>query len=157
MTNRPDWNEWILQKNAEHETEELKKSDSVILEKGKQRRGDLPEDFTIRQEKPLKPLKGYDKKGRMIGAQGVAGHGEKPDQEERPRKTLGREHLLPEIDPVDHPKSMRLVNKQDIAPALPPSGGGRKPPPPRMPNPHLESPKQKPNPLIRPAKIRKGE
>ena len=27
MSDRPDWNEWILQKNAEHEAEELSKSD----------------------------------------------------------------------------------------------------------------------------------
>ena len=33
MSNKIDWNEWILQKNAESKLEELKKSDSVILEK----------------------------------------------------------------------------------------------------------------------------
>ena len=37
MSNRPDWNEWILEKNAAHAQEELKKSEYVSaeeLEKG---------------------------------------------------------------------------------------------------------------------------
>jgi len=35
MSDRPEWNSWILQKNAESKAEELKKSDSVVLEKAK--------------------------------------------------------------------------------------------------------------------------
>lgn len=34
MSDRPDWNEWILQKNQEAKQEELRKSESVTLEKG---------------------------------------------------------------------------------------------------------------------------
>ena len=33
MPSRPNWSEWILQKNNEAQQEELKKSDSVVLEK----------------------------------------------------------------------------------------------------------------------------
>ena|ERR1017187_3284923 len=33
MNDKLNWNEWILQKNAESKVEELKKSDSVVLEK----------------------------------------------------------------------------------------------------------------------------
>jgi NAD-dependent DNA ligase len=35
MSDRPDWTSWILQKNTESKVEELKKSDSVMLEKAK--------------------------------------------------------------------------------------------------------------------------
>jgi len=44
MTDRPDWNEWILQKNAEAKEEELKKSDSVMLEKAIQFTGEFGQD-----------------------------------------------------------------------------------------------------------------
>lgn len=33
MSDRPDWSEWILQKNSEVKEEELNKSDSVELQK----------------------------------------------------------------------------------------------------------------------------
>jgi hypothetical protein len=33
MTDRPDWDQWILQKNAESKVEELKKSESIMLNK----------------------------------------------------------------------------------------------------------------------------
>lgn len=33
MSNRPDWTSWVLEKNAKAKEEELRKSDSVVLEK----------------------------------------------------------------------------------------------------------------------------
>ena len=33
MSDRPDWKDWVLKKNADAKQEELKKSDSVLLEK----------------------------------------------------------------------------------------------------------------------------
>jgi hypothetical protein len=41
MSNRPDWNEWILQKNAEAKQEELRKSESIKLEKAIQFTGEF--------------------------------------------------------------------------------------------------------------------
>jgi hypothetical protein len=124
MGDRPEWDQWILQKNAEHESEELKKSDSVTLEKAKMPHvsdKEMDERAKNIKERPPKPLKGLDAKGRMVGAVGVrdpesGGLGRK----EKPRKKLGPQHVLPPIDPEDHPRVISrdgAVGKADEDPA----------------------------------------
>lgn len=58
MSNRPDWTNWVLEKNAAHEQEELKKSDGVELEKARVDEGKSQEEkVNARMERQWRPEK----------------------------------------------------------------------------------------------------
>jgi hypothetical protein len=84
----------------------------------KAKSNDLPEDFQVPQAKPMKPLHGYDKRGRMIGVEGV-----KEPLYPEDTKVDAREHQL-HADMPDSKKTSHVKKFDELVSASTSPGGG---------------------------------
>ena len=118
MSNRIDWTQWILEKNTAHEQEELKKSDSVVLESlikvdNSENYKRLLQEAMARREKSREEKEREE--NRVIGKlRGGAAYG---------GANLTPEEVAARLDPLslpEHPRYNRIpVGEQSVSSALP--------------------------------------